>query len=784
MFSNHAVSPADRMSLPSYKVLFSQKCGIANNLLSRFRHKASSLVAFLLLFPSAASLAAPIGIDEASAKARTWMQGHPVMGKSSHNIQSVEAFPGLGAPYSVYTITLAPTGYLILNSDDRLPLVVAFSADSSLSLDAEEGNSLRAFVEQHVEQHVGNAERQLSQLPDAPARERRSVLDVRGTTSGDELIGPLMETSWSQSHPYNLHAPGYSAGTSYYGYRAPAGCVMTAFAQVLNYHRWPVRGEGSYGYTDTKGTMLGSHAADFSNPYDWNSMQSSYDVAGENPVAAANAVAELVYEMGVAAGANYEGSVTFSDPVFLGKQLTKHFYFEDTVSLSTQATLLPALEDDLRLGYPSVVHIPNHAVVVDGLLKSGGVTTYHINYGWAFTNNGWWAADAVPGGAIERGVTSLVPKLMPFPIQDSVTVEAGKPFELQWLLPKRREQEADKLNLYCRKSSTQPWATLVQSLPLSSRRFSSVISGWDEASNFTLFQKTSSSTNKNWVITPLDFGGAGFFKAAGGAADHLTSISTIIPTATSRLCLRMKYRLASDAFRVLISSDRLNFSPICTVGGSSDWVDQIIDLGAYAGQAIYIRFEYATGNYYAEGGVWVDSISIEQTIHPELEGQPIHFTVVKLVTPGTYEVRAAIVDADQREHTFSPSFTLQVNAGPPTPEINVQQPTGTSLLDGTGKKSFGTANVGQKGTSKTFTIKNTGNAKLSGLKITTDGSHAKDFSVGAPAKSWLIAGESTTFKVNFKPMAKGTRNAAIHLKSNDADESPFDIKLTGLGAPR
>jgi hypothetical protein len=35
--------------------------------------------------------------------------------------------------------------------------------------------------------------------------------------------------------------------------------------------------------------------------------------------------------------------------------------------------------------------------------------------------------------------------------------------------------------------------------------------------------------------------------------------------------------------------------------------------------------------------------------------------------------------------------------------------------------------------------------------------------------------------VTFKPKAKGNRNAAIHIRSNDADENPFDIKLTGLG---
>ena len=116
------------------------------------------------------------------------------------------------------------------------------------------------------------------------------------------------------------------------------------------------------------------------------------------------------------------------------------------------------------------------------------------------------------------------------------------------------------------------------------------------------------------------------------------------------------------------------------------------------------------------------------------------------------------------------------------PEIVVEQPVGSGLTDGTAKRSFGTVKVGKIGAAKTFTIRNAGNANLSGLVITTTGIHAKDFIVTKPAKTTLVPGTSTTFKVTFKPNAKGTRNALIHIRSNDANENPFDIKLSGLGS--
>lgn len=132
-------------------------------------------------------------------------------------------------------------------------------------------------------------------------------------------------------------------------------------------------------------------------------------------------------------------------------------------------------------------------------------------------------------------------------------------------------------------------------------------------------------------------------------------------------------------------------------------------------------------------------------------------------------------------------FALPTWRGYPTaviydrPEITILQPSNSNLLDGSSKKSLGSLLVGNKGLPKIFTIRNIGTKTLTGLVIKLDGLNTKDFIVTQPSKYSLVAGASTTFKVSFKPRAKGTRNAAIHVKSNDANESPFDIKLIGSG---
>jgi len=119
--------------------------------------------------------------------------------------------------------------------------------------------------------------------------------------------------------------------------------------------------------------------------------------------------------------------------------------------------------------------------------------------------------------------------------------------------------------------------------------------------------------------------------------------------------------------------------------------------------------------------------------------------------------------------------------GSPAPEIVVEQPVGTSLTDGTALVAFGSVNLGSTSSALTFTIRNTGTANLTGLAVSKDGVNAADFTVGSLGVTTLAPGASTTFAVAFAPGALGSRTAAIHLASNDADESPFDINLTGAG---
>ena len=155
------------------------------------------------------------------------------------------------------------------------------------------------------------------------------------------------------------------------------------------------------------------------------------------------------------------------------------------------------------------------------------------------------------------------------------------------------------------------------------------------------------------------------------------------------------------------------------------------------------------------------------------------FTVV--FTPGSAGGRIAAIHITSNDADENPFDIDLSGTGVAVPEIVVEQPLGTDLVDGTSSLDCGSVNLGSLSETFTFIVKNSGTADLTGLAITQDGPENTDFAVTGPVITTLAPNETTTFTVAFTPGAAGARNAAIHIASNDADENPFDILLTGTG---
>ncbi|MGV3658619.1 MAG: LamG-like jellyroll fold domain-containing protein, partial [Prosthecobacter sp.] len=125
---------------------------------------------------------------------------------------------------------------------------------------------------------------------------------------------------------------------------------------------------------------------------------------------------------------------------------------------------------------------------------------------------------------------------------------------------------------------------------------------------------------------------------------------------------------------------------------------------------------------------------------------------------------------------------LFTGLGPQAPEIRVEQPAGTLLGDSVSTVAFGPVEIGSGGVIRTFTVTNVNTGDLTGLAVAVTGVHAAEFILNTGGMSTTLAsGASTTFTVAFSPTALAVRTAVLQITSNDSDESPFDVTLTGAG---
>lgn len=140
----------------------------------------------------------------------------------------------------------------------------------------------------------------------------------------------------------------------------------------------------------------------------------------------------------------------------------------------------------------------------------------------------------------------------------------------------------------------------------------------------------------------------------------------------------------------------------------------------------------------------------------------------------TFYYRAEVMNDLGTATGMTFSFTTQ-----PASDIALERPAGANLPNGAATVDVGGALIGAS-VSQTFTLRNTGTATLTLSGGTIDGANGGDFVLGTlPAT--LAVGGSTTFTVTLTPAALGVRMATLHITSNDPDESPFDVNLTGSG---
>ena len=207
-------------------------------------------------------------------------------------------------------------------------------------------------------------------------------------------ITPILgDVEWGQGMPYNNLCPTVNEQ------RCVAGCVATAISQIMYVHKYPTQGFGNKTYTSTTHQLTLS--ADFgATTYDWYNMLPDY--SNRYFDVQSNAVATLMYHVGVAANMDYgpESSGAVSSQALAG--LSTYFGYDKGIrtlpkDYMNEEDILAAIVADLEIGHPVYIsgatkRREGHAFVCDGMQSDGYL---HINWGWNGMSNGYFALSAL-----------------------------------------------------------------------------------------------------------------------------------------------------------------------------------------------------------------------------------------------------------------------------------------------------------------------------------------------------------------------------------------------------
>lgn len=280
--------------------------------------------------------------------------------------------------------------FVIISADERLKDVLGHCDRNTFEADAAP-EALKRLLDEYADQY--------ELVQGEPVGERRTVQrKLPNYLITDPLpyknVSPLIKTTWGQRYPYNKYCP--KLGTQ----RCITGCLATAMAQVMNYHKYPDVGSGTMSYTSKTNSI--TLDADFDDPdcYDWDNMRLSY--SGSYSTAQADAVANLMKLCGIGLGMDYGTDWSEADYSDIPYPMHTFFgYSRNVVYLQRNCfksdEWVQVITNELLHGRP-VIYNGNdddnggHSFVLDGVRNKN---RFHINWGWDGNYDGYFALDAL-----------------------------------------------------------------------------------------------------------------------------------------------------------------------------------------------------------------------------------------------------------------------------------------------------------------------------------------------------------------------------------------------------
>ena len=344
------------------------------------------IVLFISFLVSLISFAGEVTEQEALQKAQQFMKGKHFTQK---NLRRAAAIGGK----SFYVFNADQDGgFVIVSADDRTEAILGYADQGALN-----ANQLPENAKKWLEGY----ELQIRALGNSPHKynsQRRVIGDP---------VAPLITAHWGQGAPYNNMCPLDGENKSV------TGCVATAMAQVMYYHKWPTAKVGPFpAYTtSTKGIEVEEISE---TTFKWDNMHAeyNYDETGES----ADAVAELMRYCGQAVEMDYTAGESGAN--VWASHMINYFGYSKTaldVNRSDYTTkdweemMYQELKEKRPILYVGYSGEGGHEFIIDGYDDKG---LFHVNWGWYGSCDGYFVLSVlnpddrgIGGGTSSNGYT-------------------------------------------------------------------------------------------------------------------------------------------------------------------------------------------------------------------------------------------------------------------------------------------------------------------------------------------------------------------------------------------
>ena len=387
----------------------------------------SKAIFVALLALSFTAQAASVSPDQAARAARAWVNSGgslvaPAAGATATSVrQHSVSVSGKAVPF--YTVKMSNGGTVFVSGSTKSSPIIAFSSSTTDFSSIDEKGPLWALLAQDAQ--IRNRCEEDESVAEAPqwgnllaeASEATAGSVGKAAELDDVRVFPLVQSRWNQAQVggvdcFNRFTPVLSDGT-----HAVCGCVATAMAQVMRYHRFPQAAvDPVTNKCFVEVSVLGKTAAATNlvlqgGVYDWSNMPivptapdpeagESEQIAFSNQCAA---IGKLTSDAGIAVYMSYDagGSGAFSFNIVPALKNVFGYANADFYKARDNGSGIPGMSYEMQramfanfdAGYPVLMGISGaggHQIVGDGYGYKDGQPYVHLNMGWGSADDVWY----------------------------------------------------------------------------------------------------------------------------------------------------------------------------------------------------------------------------------------------------------------------------------------------------------------------------------------------------------------------------------------------------------